>query len=546
MTQQTDTLEPHPPQHSFRLTLLLGALGGGLLALGWLPTGLAAIYPFLLLPLLLGFRRVETSRQAILFGSVFGAARFAVGAHFVLALIRFSGLAAVFYLLAILYILPFAIFECWTSLFLERKTGFPRTVSLALLIPLTEKLRTLGDLGFPADLHVHGMGLVPAWLSIARWTGPFGISILIFLCAALLAHGWSAWPDRRRAAAWIGAGAALWCLPALIALLLPGQPSGPRCTFRVGIVQPNVTLDDKKFPDRWPAMMERMETLTAEAARGTDLVLWPETARPAFVPLRNGKAEDREMGELARKIGKPILYGANIAEIEGTEVVALYNGAVLINPDGKVADWYGKQKLLPFAEAFPFANLFGMTPRERAKSSDHSGHLSMMGNYTPGPRPTLFKVGPARIGVLICYEGLFPNLSRQFSLSGANVLAVITNDFWWGHSVFPTWHSQLITTRAREVDLPILRAANNGISGIADRSGPFAGLTALDEVRSVTLAVELEDSAPTFYARTGDWPLGLALVVLCGAAIRGWVRRRPGGAPFSPPPPAAPLDPDRS
>ncbi len=100
----------------------------------------------------------------------------------------------------------------------------------------------------------------------------------------------------------------------------------------------------------------------------------------------------------------------------GDEVPVVVNErmAAVVWPDGRPAQWYGKRRLLPFAEGVPFAGQLGFDPAEwRASGKGGSGYLSMLGNFSPGPEVTLLEVGPARIGVLICYEGLYASLAKE-------------------------------------------------------------------------------------------------------------------------------------
>jgi apolipoprotein N-acyltransferase len=206
-------------------------------------------------------------------------------------------------------------------------------------------------------------------------------------------------------------------------------------------------------------------------------------------------------------------------------VVALYNGAALVRADGSFGGWYGKQRLLPLAEGVPFGKLLGLDPRRRAREGHRRGYLSLLGNFTAGPEPTIFEVGPARIGVLISYEGMYSQLARSYRQRGANVLAVLTNDIWWGHSTFAPWHARMIATRAVEEDVPAVRAANNGVSSVTSGRGVIGPRTKLDEVRTIT--VELTPGPPgagTFYTRYGDW----ILWILPLAPLAAWLITRRG------------------
>ncbi|MCU0231907.1 MAG: apolipoprotein N-acyltransferase [Acidobacteria bacterium] len=520
---------PEAAPAALRRAAWLAAGGGGLFGLCWLPFGLAPLVPFAFLLMMLGLRGARTARHALWLGALCEAVRYAVGAHFLLALLAYSPLAVGFYLATIAYIVPMGMLTWWGAFRLERWTGLPRPAGLVLLYTACEKLRSVGDLSFPADLTDHAFGTNPSFLAWSPWIGPFGVTLTMGAVGLLLLAAWDARSRRRAAWGWIAAALALWAAAPLTALLGgpdPAPAAAPR--LRVGIVQPSTSIADKLDPARAPEVWAELRRLTNEVAPSVDLVLWPETARPGYLLLRADEAPgDPEVAEIARAAGVPILYGAHIAEVESGQAVALYNGAALVRADGRFGGWYGKQRLLPLAEGVPFGALLGLDPRRRARNGQRSGYLTMLGNFTPGPEPTIFEVGPARIGVLICYEGMYSQLARTYRQRGANLLAVLTNDAWWGRSTFPPWHARMIASRAVEEALPAVRAANNGVSSLTDGRGNLGPRTRLDEIRTLTVELTPGAAGPgTFYTRHGDWVLWILPLAPLGAWIASRARRR--------------------
>jgi apolipoprotein N-acyltransferase len=483
---------------------VIAGIAGGLC---WLPLGLAPLLPVACFLAMRGLRRVNTGREAVVFGLVFGAVRWAVAGHFLLALLRFSPLAIVFYLLAILYVLPFSVLESWGAVSLERRCGLPRSIGFGLLYVTLEWVRTLGEISFPADQLAHAFGDRPEWLAWSSWTGPFGVTLLIVATAILLDSAWEQRRTLRLAIVLAAASLVLWSGPLLTGLILDRSPAAaPRMS--IGLVQPSRTVEEKHDRDLRPETWERMERLTREAARDADLVVWPETARPDPLIWRSGAPfSDRRMEILARRVGVPILYGCEIARVGEGRVEAFYNGAAIAYPDGRPGEWYAKRQLLPFAEGVPYAGLIGYDPHADGgkKKTRKRRYLSIMGNFDPGHRPTIFEVGEARIGVLICYEGMYPELSRTYRNAGANVLAVLTNDAWWGRSVFARWHALMASSLARELDVPVIRAANSGVSSNTDSDGVMRASTGLFEVVTMEVEVSPATTGPTVYARFGQW-----------------------------------------
>jgi apolipoprotein N-acyltransferase len=505
--------------------LLLAASAGVLAALFWLPFGMAPALPLALVLALRGLRLVRNTRDAVLFGLVLGAARHAVGGHYIFSLVTYSPLAFVIGLLDIVYILPFAVVEACGALWIERRTGVPRTVTFPMLYCVLEWTRTLGDLSVPSDLFVHGFGGYTGWLSWTAWTGPYFLSLLAFGVAALVDLAIETRQRRGRAWALVAAAAVLWVAPPLTDLAASSRDSATQ-PFRVGIVQPSFRVEEKLNREEWPRLNRVLTNLTRKAAEGVDLVVWPESGRPGAVIWKEGEPfSDPQMEDLARQVGVPILYGCEIARVTADrQLKGLYNAAALARADGTPGDWYGKQQLLPFVEGVPFAKLIGWDP-SKAKRPKGS-YLTLLGNFYPGPKPTVFTVGEARIGVLICYEGLYPQLARQYRLAGANVLCAMTNDAWWGRTIFPKWHARTVSARAREVDLPVIRAANSGVSSVLDSSGRVLAQTGLFEVTTFQMDLHPSSAGPTFYARTGDLVVWVLLAVLGALVVLGLARPR--------------------
>lgn len=510
---------------------LLAAAAGAFAGLCWLPFGLAPLLPLAFVLAMRGLRRAVSGKDAIVFGLVFGAARHAVGGHYILTLVTYSPLALSIYLLDIAYVLPFAALESWGALWIERRAGLSRTLAFPLLYTALEWVRTRGDLSVPSDLLAHAFGTDPSWLAWSAVIGPHGLTLLALSVASLLDLAIERRASLVTASVAAAAALILWSAPPATDRLAGTSPGPEAATLEVGIVQPSVKVEDKLDRAKWPELWDRLRALSREAARGADLVIWPESARPGPLIWHDDRPfADPEMEALSREIGVPILYGCELARFSGGRIAALYNAAALARPDGTPGDWYGKQRLLPFVEGVPFARLVGWDPaKAHAEPGAKRSTLTLMGNFVPGGRPTVFTIGPARIGVLICYEGLYPDLVRRYREAGANALAVMTNDAWWGHTVFAPWHARMIATRAREAGVPVVRAANSGVSSITDRRGRLGAATGLFEVTTLHVALHPSDAPPTFYTRWGDLVVWAAIAALLACVVAG-IRRKPAGS----------------
>jgi apolipoprotein N-acyltransferase len=286
----------------------------------------------------------------------------------------------------------------------------------------------------------------------------------------------------------------------------------------VGIVQGNIDQSVKWSPAQQQETVAGYirQTRSLFASARPSLVVWPETALP-FYPPANDQMHPLE--ELARANDVALLTGAPWYEIidRDTRAVKYFNSALLLQPDGLYGGIYYKTHLVPFGEYIPLKKFLPfLAPLVEA-----------VGDFSPGTIEQPLGWRQARAGVLVCFESVFPELSRKWVLAGANVLVNLTNDAWYGRSSAP-WHSLAMSVlRAVETRRSLIRSANTGISAfvtplgtITRQSGLFVPWAAVTEV---VLHEEL-----TRWARYGYLfaPLCLAAGLLGGLAAG--VRRRWG------------------
>lgn len=371
-------------------------------------------------------------------------------------------------------------------------------VAFALLLALAEFARGHLMTGFPWNLPAY-VWLETGLAQAAAWVGPYGLSAVTILLPVLS----GAWLHRgqgaRRLAALLPvlalAGAALaWPVPPAEA------PEADAPVMR--LVQPNAPQHLKYDPEHAQRFYRRAVEDTAALPR-PDLVVWPETALPGLLEF-SGAALDHVAD---RAGGVPVVLGIVRSE-EGTRY---YNSLVVLDAEGEIADVYDKHHLVPFGEYLPLGDLLGQLGL--SAMADLYG-----GGYSAGPGPELVDVGRAgRALPLICYEAVFPRDTRG---TGArpDLLLQITNDAWFGHFSGPYQHLAQARFRAIEQGLPLVRAANTGVSAAIGPRGQVLARLALDEAGYVDAALPAALDA-TLYARTGDLPVFCALLLLAGLAL---------------------------
>ena len=287
---------------------------------------------------------------------------------------------------------------------------------------------------------------------------------------------------------------------------------------RVAFVQPYIPQAEKWDAARALAVLQTIEkvTLAANAAGAPDFIVWPEAVTPWAVYRDPNVSAWLE--SIARRTGKPLLLGAIYTEAAGTAAERWFNGAFVVDPrTGLAKDSYAKRKLVPFGEYIPLRPVLGWLEK----------FVPIGGDFQRGTdaTPLLLPVGTAKVpvGVLICYEDVFPALARASARSGAELLAVLTNNAWYGEGGAAYQHATHSVLRAVETRRPVLRCGNGGWSGWIDEFGDTRA-TLRDENGSVyfrwheTLNITRDlrwRDRPSYYTVHGDW----FLLVCAGWAV---------------------------
>jgi apolipoprotein N-acyltransferase len=195
----------------------------------------------------------------------------------------------------------------------------------------------------------------------------------------------------------------------------------------------------------------------------------------------------------------------------------IFNAAYLVEPGrGIVPGRYAKRRLVPVAERVPFLPGVATGVFERL--------TSWTGQFEPGRTWPTWRVGGTRIGALICYESVFPDVSRRLVRGGAGALLNVTNDAWFGPTAAPHQHASHLSLRTVEHRVPFLRSANTGISGWVDPMGRWHDPTEL-YTHAVVVADLPLPGIVTPYTRWGDWAPFAAVLAWAGIVLAGWRRR---------------------
>ena len=183
----------------------------------------------------------------------------------------------------------------------------------------------------------------------------------------------------------------------------------------------------------------------------------------------------------------------------------VYNTAFLLTENG-ISGRYDKIHLVPFGEFVPLSSVIGFV----------RGWGEFIAELEPGDRTVVFPGPPAPLGVVICYEGIFPELVREFVRGGAQLIVNMTNDAWFGRTDGPWQHLAMYPFRAVEHRTAVVRSANTGVSAIISPNGQITRRLTLFRRGTLTESVAL-GGRRTLYTRLGDWLPYLSLAVAAGA-----------------------------
>ena len=500
------------------MTLLAGALSGALFALAFPPFGATLLLPVALVPWLVTLAREESRWRGLLSGAVFGLVYWCISIRWITYVVTQyggqSGVMGVVCLVILAAILAeWPAFVGWGMVAAAPAGNGWRLAVFPILWAASEHARAFVYKGFPWNLTGHALFREPVWLQSASIWGVYGLGLAVTALAALLAR---AIATRRiapaAAAAALVAGLGIYGAFRL-ARPVPSQGDG----VTVKLLQPNVTEEMRStVSGRVQAYEALLAQLRAAARSRPDLILIPESSLPAT--WQGSTRIRRDLTEVARG-GPAILFNDLDEEADGR----YYNAARLLTPEGLADPPYRKVHLVPFGEYVPLPKLFFFVRRVS----------NAIGEFTPAAEPVVVRSGPLAFGIGVCYEIVYAGLVRREVADGANLLATLTNDSWYGRAGAQEQHFAGATLRSVENGRYLLRAAITGISGIVDPRGRILAESRPDEATVVSGSVR-PVSGRTAWTRWGYWlpratTLGGVAVLLFGLArlVREGDQKRP-------------------
>ena len=492
-------------KHLVNITLAI--LSGILGFMAFPPFGYAVLAWVCLVPLLIAVRSC-TVKEAFLYSYISGVVFFS-GLLYWLVNVSVPGTMITVMYIAVYY----ALFGAAANIVSRRSTDL---MALPFVWVVLEYVRGHLFTGFPWGLLGYTQYKTTAVIQIADITGAYGVS---FLVAALNAAFYAVVTRSGRKIHYL--------MTALVFVLIAAMYGTNRLTDqmiwgtpRLSVVQGNIPQDEKWDPASAEDILKVYSELTALAAKEKpDMIIWPESSYPYLVEEGGDAAE--EVRFMAAQADIPILIGA-----VGSDGSRYYNDALLFNERGELAEKYTKMHLVPFGEYVPF---------EALMPSFRDIIDKPIGNFTRGEKPALMKLrsrrayaGPGgtlnreilfyKFGVMICFEDVFPYIARESVMDGADFLVNITNDAWFGDTAAPEQHLQASVFRAVENRVPVIRAANTGISCFISASGEILSRVNTGGKDTFVRGIDTQDvkvfRGRAYYTRRGDIFIALSAAIL--------------------------------
>ena len=492
-------------------------LSGLLLAAAFPKWDQAYLLVFALVPLLWALRG-RSLKGAFFLGLVSGLAHYLGLLYWIVYVTHVFGHLPLSVSLGVLFLLA-----CYLALYrafwaLGVNWGAARGLSLLWWAPVLWVVLEFGQTyiisGFPWELLGNGLYQYPPLLQPADVTGVYGLSFLVVLVNVSLYRFWFSRALKVRRwrhvpvvclilTLWAGYG---WYRLGEVRQLEAISPK-----IKVAVTQGNIKQGEKWQKEMVLATLDRYSELT-QKVKGARLIIWPETAAPFFF-LRTPELTAR-VQEIARASDGYLLFGSPAWELT-PEGERYFNRAYLLSPQGEVLGYYDKAHLVPYGEYVPLKRFFPFI----------SKMVPMIGDFAEGPVGATVSLPEGAIGPLVCYESIFPYLSRAQVENGARLLVNITNDAWFGKTSAAYQHLSMAVLRAVENHVCLARAANTGISAFIDAQGRILWQSELfvPEAHALELAWLPGGS---LYTRIGD-VFAWACVVLVGLALI-LARRRVG------------------
>lgn len=505
--------------------MFLALLSGFLLTAAFPKTGLFWVAWGALVPLLLAIQG-KSPWQSFRIGLIGGLAHYLTLIYWLADTMETYGQLPLYVSLPVLFL--FALYlALYTAGFSALISHFSRNpIRFAFMTPVLwvalEYVRANFLSGFPWEMLGYSQYPLLRIIQISDIFGVYGVSFLVAFgnVCLFLSWQWAAGKSEREPPVkglQLTGVISLFVVLLITALIYGGKrlavidrhiTEAP--SPNIAVIQGNISQSLKWDPAFCLSTTEKYSSLSKSTAPDAPaLIIWPETAAPFY--FLNENLYTPLLLEAIRNIGTDFIIGSPAFERKGTGE-SYRNRAYLVAANGTAVGHYDKARLVPFGEYVPLKRWLPFIGKI----------VEAVGDFEAGPEGKTLQWGKYRLGMQICYEMLFPHLSRKMTLNGADYIVNITNDAWYGTSSAPYQLFSMAVFRAVENRRSVIRAANTGISGFVDPAGRTVGHTPLFEDAVMTRKTPLLREL-SVYTQYGDLFAWMCLAFTIMIVIGEWV-----------------------
>ena len=414
---------------------------------------------------------------------------------------------------------------------LARLAWFPsplRIFTFAAAMTAAEFMRGTLFTGFPWNVYGMALGQYLWTAQVASLVGLYGLTLIVLVAGALPAACVDLSSSAQRFRLWpvLASAVLLAAVTGYGALRIPAAPSPTVPGVKLRIMQPSLSqsarFDGDSGLDLLKSYIELSDRATSPSTSGLADVthlIWPESPFPFILTM-----EPRALGMIAKALnGHTVLLTGGIRLEDPARSTKAYNSLFVIGRNGQLADTYDKVHLVPFGEYLPLEGVLRWLGIRQ--------FVELPGGFSSGTiRRTVTAPGLPPVQPLICYEAIFPGevMPSRPDAPRPGVLLNLTNDAWFGRTAGPYQHWAQARLRSIEEGVPLVRAANSGISGVIDGYGRVLGSMPLETIGVLDSALPraLPITISGRYPALAPFLLWLCIVLLGSASAlqRSYVR----------------------
>lgn len=446
------------------------------------------------------------------------------------------------YLVILLFLIPsltvFFTVKIAAAEALSRKFENARVFIYPSIWIIVDYIQSIGFLAFPWTYIGYSQYPFTPFIQVSAATGILGINFIIILFSTSLSLFVYSYLRSREAVKPLrsitGFNSFAGSLLLVVLLTVGGivrlasishEPEGNG--LKIATVQTCISPWENWSGNKYRNLNELIVYTEQAMEHNPDFIIWSESATLETISFRmyTGKSSpfDRRLFEHVKKWGKPLFTGEiGVAGKVKSGFIDYYpqNNAILLSGEAELIETYPKIFLVPFGEWFPYEKIFPAVKR----LVDSFGGSS----FIPGEKPMLLQVEGYKFGPLICYEGIFYRLCRDYRIMGADFLVNITNDGWTDTFNGHFQHFSASVFRAVENGIWVVRAGNTGVSAILDPLGRVTADYPILQKGYFAGSIYPEMNRRTFYTRFGDIILYLSLFFIASLVILIFSKRKKG------------------